>query len=224
MKYLRESNLHIGFTKHKYFVKKLLAEIYVLSNLVRKFNYINFESNWHMQTPDSLAGGWFTDRSWKHGWTPEPDPSINISSFYKKVQEHPLRWEAAFRFLSNAGIEDLEPGVYPVLGNEVYAMVSEYTTRPLAEARFEAHRKYADVQYLINGTELIGLGNTQDARVSEPYSEEKDVEFFHAMGGKLLHADSKVFFIFFPEDAHQPCIAPKDPSKVKKVVVKVSLL
>jgi YhcH/YjgK/YiaL family protein len=167
---------------------------------------------------------WYSDRLWKHGWIPEPDPSINISSFYKKVQEHPLRWEAAFRFLANADIETLEPGVYPVLGNEVYAMVSEYSTKPLEEARFEGHRKYADIQYLINGNELIGLGDTHNARVSEPYSDEKDVEFFHPMEGKLLQADKTVFFIFFPEDAHQPCIAKKDPEKVKKIVVKVSLV
>jgi YhcH/YjgK/YiaL family protein len=176
-----------------------------------------------MQTEFPSPVAWFTGRAWKHGWVPEPDPSINISSFYKKVQEHPLRWDAAFRFLANADIETLDPGVYPVLGNEVYAMVSEYTTKSLKEARFEGHRKYADIQYLICGNELIGLGDVRNARVSEPYSEEKDVEFFYPMEGKLLQANSTVFFIFFPEDAHQPCIAAGDPGQVKKVVIKVAL-
>ena len=55
--------------------------------------------------------------------------------------------------------------------------------------------------------------------------EEKDVAFYKNIenASKLVLKDGD-FAIFFPEDAHKPCCAlNNEPSKVKKVVVKVAV-
>ncbi|MFN8206001.1 MAG: YhcH/YjgK/YiaL family protein [Bacteroidales bacterium] len=176
-----------------------------------------------MQHPSPEMQQWFSSQTWKENWVPAPDQSINLAWFHKHYHQRSGLWETVFRFLASADLGKMETGVYPIAGNEAYAMVSEYTTKPIQEARFEAHRKYIDLQYLVLGKERIGLAETSKGIILEPYSEEKDVEFYHPMDGHILEAHPGVFFIFFPEDAHQPCIADGTPSVVKKVVVKIAL-
>ena len=53
------------------------------------------------------------------------------------------------------------------------------------------------------------------------YKEEKDIAFYKADIEKFLRADSTRFFLFFPEDLHQPCMNTGQSKKVKKVVIKI---
>ena len=55
----------------------------------------------------------------------------------------------------------------------------------------------------------------------EEYNEEKDIAFYKADIEKYLRADSTRFFLFFPEDLHQPCMNTGQSKKVKKVVIKI---
>jgi YhcH/YjgK/YiaL family protein len=41
--------------------------------------------------------------------------------------------------------------------------------------------------------------------------------------GDYVTVGAGSFVIFFPEDAHMPCMAAGEPAKVKKVVVKVAV-
>ena len=41
-------------------------------------------------------------------------------------------------------------------GDDVFALVSDYDTRPSESVPWEAHRRYIDVQYVHRGTERIG--------------------------------------------------------------------
>ena len=45
--------------------------------------------------------------------------------------------------------------------------------------------------------------------------------FYKADIEKYLRADSTRFFLFFPEDLHQPCMNTGQSKKVKKVVIKI---
>jgi YhcH/YjgK/YiaL family protein len=153
----------------------------------------------------------------------EPDDSIIIEEYYRYYAANPDRWEKAFKFLRDTDLKNIEKGKYEIDGEDLYASVSEYTTKNEEDAKLEAHRKYADIQYIISGEEKMGLVPLTKTEVVTPYDDVKDVCFLKA--GKLSYhiATPKVYFVFFPEDAHKPSIKVTDNEPVKKVVLKVRL-
>lgn len=139
---------------------------------------------------------------------------------YKKYEDLNKNFQKAFEFLKREDLGTLEVGKYEIHGKNVFAMVQEYETKDLENAKYEAHRKYIDIQYLIEGSENMGYESLDKLQVSSLYSEEND---FMLLTGepRLILFKEREFFILFPEDAHMPGIFQKEKSKVKKVVVKV---
>ena len=84
------------------------------------------------------------------------------------------RYGKAVDFLQNTDLENLEPGKYEIDGKNVYANVTEYTTIPWEEAKYESHRDYTDIQYMIRGTETMTYAPVDALNVKVPYNEEKD--------------------------------------------------
>ncbi len=143
--------------------------------------------------------------------------SLSNSSRYSNV--HPL-FEVAFHFLKANNLNLLEVGKHVIQGEDVFAMVSEYETRGSEESDLEAHRKYIDIQVLGSGSEKIGFANLAGQKITEEYSEEKDVGFFDG-DCDYLTIEPGLFGVFFPEDLHKPCIHNLEKTMVKKIVVKV---
>ena len=56
--------------------------------------------------------------------------------------------EAAYRFLSRINPKDCQDGHYD-LPDGVFANIQTYMPKPKSEGTFEAHRKYIDIQYII---------------------------------------------------------------------------
>jgi len=135
---------------------------------------------------------------------------------YRNVLPH---FEAIHAFLNRKDLlelplqrMDLVPGIYAIL--------SEYQTRPADELRWEAHRRYLDIQYLIWGEERIGYSSGPDFQCIEPYDELKDIAFYTGHGYELpLGRD--YFVILFPGEYHMPGIMTHSPEMVRKVVIKV---
>lgn len=140
----------------------------------------------------------------------------------KKYEQLNRNFEKAFQFLKREDLGSLAVGKYEIDGENIFAMVQEYETKDLENAKYEAHKKYIDIQYLMEGAENMGYVPLDKLEVFSPYSEEKD---FMLLTGetRLILLNQEEFFILFPEDAHMPGIFVKEKSKVKKVVVKVSV-
>ncbi len=106
----------------------------------------------------------------------------------------------------------------------VYVNVDEYDTKPVNEKGFEAHRKYIDIQYVVSGKESVRVCPLDKAVCTKEYDEQSDVAFYSASGDDVqegLLGDGMVA-IFYPEDAHEPCLnSPDGPSHVRKMVVKM---
>jgi YhcH/YjgK/YiaL family protein len=134
---------------------------------------------------------------------------------------HPL-FGPAFDYLATAPLADLPAGKQTIQGEQLFALVNDYTTQPAEKCRFETHRRYADIQLVVRGVEQIGVANLADMTIAEPYSAERDVTFFQGHGDQITLA-AGTFAIFFPQDAHQPGIALAEPVPARKVVVKVLL-
>lgn len=143
--------------------------------------------------------------------------TINNCEKYEKLNSG---FAVAFDFLRREDLASLAPGRYDIQGNDVYAMVQEYETKDLADAKYEAHRKYIDIQYLIEGVENMGYAQTDMLGMVSPYNDESDFMLLEGEPRLILY-HSKEFFILFPQDAHMPGVSQGEKGRVKKVVVKV---
>ncbi len=106
----------------------------------------------------------------------------------------------------------------------LWANVDEYTTKPHKDCKFEAHKKYIDIQFMLSGKEIIETAFTDELEITETYDETKDVMFLKDTKNKtVLNMAEGYFALFYPTDAHKPQVAYLTPEKVKKVVVKIPL-
>ena len=109
------------------------------------------------------------------------------------------------------------------LGAGVFAMEQAYETKSRAEGFFESHRKYIDVQVVVEGEEMIEVVDASRIDVRDPYAEERDLITYrdarHTSRVSLLAGEAA---IFFPVDVHMPCLMlNSSPVLVRKSVVKV---
>lgn len=128
-----------------------------------------------------------------------------------------LRWLAAFD-------PDTPDGRYEIEGGDLFALVQRYATAPGAEKRFEAHRRFADIQWVAAGRERILHAPLQGLEQETAYDEATDIAWFRdppASSSLLLAAGD--FAILFPDDAHKPGCMAGGREAVTKVVVKVRL-
>ena len=113
-------------------------------------------------------------------------------------------------------------GVYEIAGKDMFAMVSSYRTHSPADTKFEGHRKYIDLQVLLEGCEYLHFVGTEGLSVSLPYSDEKDLVFFEDPPSfSTVILKPSLFVILFAHEAHQPGCHFGKQSHVRKLVVKV---
>lgn len=130
------------------------------------------------------------------------------------------------RVRSNTAIQttdlaNIKTGKHLIDGNNVYAIVTEGPARKEDTTKWESHRHYIDIHYVIKGQEKIGVTPVTSAKVVNAYDKAKDIIFYTAKGN-YYKADAGNFFIFFPQDAHRPNLQVNGNETVKKIVVKIS--
>ena len=129
----------------------------------------------------------------------------------------------ALDYLRRTDFSQVPDGRYELDGDRVYAIVMRYRPKPVAEAVWEAHRQYLDVQYVASGAEHMGyapLNGGLPAR--QAYDTQKDFILYDAKGD-LFEVPAGAFAIFGPQDVHAPSLAitPEEAAaEVQKVVVK----
>jgi YhcH/YjgK/YiaL family protein len=132
--------------------------------------------------------------------------------------------ERAFEFLARTDLAALPPGRTDIDGNDVFLTVSEAETRPPEQVRFEAHRRYVDIQLVVRGQESIGYAPVASLTTLEPYDSAKDIEFFAVpQESASLALRAGEFVVFAPGDGHRPSLHLDGPHVSRKVVVKVSV-
>jgi biofilm protein TabA len=129
-------------------------------------------------------------------------------------------FSAAFEFLHNNDLKTFSPGKYGIIGEDLFVIISEYDSKPGKDCTWEAHRKYIDIQCILEGHEKIGWAPLDSLQSVKAYDPEKDVEFF-AGSGEDFTAGPGGFLIFFPGDGHKPGQALSGPEKIKKACFKV---
>jgi biofilm protein TabA len=139
----------------------------------------------------------------------------------RSVDAHvPPRVRQALEYLRTTDMRAAVLGRHEIDGDRLFALVQEYQTRPPAECVWEAHRRYVDVQYMVQGTERMGYATIADMVPRVAYDADKDVAFFEP-GTRFVTLSAGMFAIFGPNDVHSPGGAAGPPQAVRKVVVKV---
>ena len=143
---------------------------------------------------------------------------IKNASLYFGVHE---RLAAGLRWLQSQDAAKLTPGRLELDGTNLFVLVSEYETKPKNQGKWEAHKRYFDIQYLIEGRETIGYADLGTCKLGA-YDEAKDFQPVEVATGDFLTLGPGMFMILAPQDAHMPGLAPMDsPQRIKKAVVKV---
>jgi YhcH/YjgK/YiaL family protein len=142
---------------------------------------------------------------------------LSRAHLYRLV--HP-RITRALDYLQQTDVATLTDGTYAIEGDEIFAIVQRYVTKPLAQGRWEQHRRYIDLQLVVEGTERIGYAPASRLQ-AEPYDAARDLQWLDGHGDFLTLAAGE-FVVLWPDDAHMPGIAVAAPAAVTKVVVKIA--
>lgn len=128
------------------------------------------------------------------------------------------------KYLKDTDFSAMENGKYEIKKGKAYAIVQDYNTKPETEGKFEAHRKFVDIQFVVKGEEQVFVGKLDEFEDSVPYDEEKDILFLEPkVATKIDSVKLKEgeYIILTPKDVHMPSIAVENPTYVKKVVLKI---
>ena len=103
----------------------------------------------------------------------------------------------------------------------MYLSIDHAQGRGREGARLEAHRRYIDIQYTIEGNEEIGWMPLATAgSPANPYDDTRDIVFFDRRPTTWLAVPEGTFAVFFPHDAHAPL---GGRGALKKAIMKVAV-
>ena len=132
--------------------------------------------------------------------------------------------QKAIEFLRLHDLKNLPDGRVEIDGDRVFALVQRYETIMADAPKFECHRKYLDVQFIVSGEEVIGWAPSERMTITEAYEADNDICFGTVSAGKWtpVYLRAGELAVLWPEDGHAPKLASRVPSLVMKIVVKVA--
>ena len=130
-------------------------------------------------------------------------------------------FKRAFDYIQELDTAGIAVGRYEIDGENMYALVQQYDTKLKEQALWEAHRRYIDLQFVVQGVEGIGYADIIHLQQGG-YDPARDFLPLHG-DGDLVTVRSGGFVLLFPQDAHMPGIAIGSPAPVRKVVIKIAI-
>lgn len=144
------------------------------------------------------------------------DKLINCEKYFS-LNKH---FEISFQFLKQYLENPLDVGKYQIDGEKIFALVQNYETKD--NSRFESHKKYIDIQFMISGEEIFEYADKSELVEIEDKTPIEDMIFYNdGQKAKRIIFKAGDFAIFFPNDGHKPGLISEEISKVKKIVIKV---
>ena len=135
-------------------------------------------------------------------------------------------FQDAFDFLSKSDLLALSDGKFALQDNRLFAIIATYDTLPLANfIQMEGHKRYADIQFMVSGREMLAWKPAHRIPDKGIYDPENDVwkSLFAKEQLSFFRLSAGEFAILFPWDAHAPMLQDGVPRRVKKIVIKVAM-
>ena len=128
----------------------------------------------------------------------------------------------ALKYLRDTDFSKFAPGRYEISGNEIFSIIHNYKTKEMEDCRLEAHRRYIDIHFMAEGSEVIGYSLFNNQEPATDYDEENDFILYCGEKNYLI-LNEGMFAVFYPSDLHMPGLITEKPTDVKKVVIKVKV-
>lgn len=140
-----------------------------------------------------------------------------ITDDIKNLKNYNIVSDKVIDFLMNP---PAETGHYEI-DDGIYANIDIYNTKQ--DCKFEAHKKYIDIQMLLEGSEELDYINIDGLIISEEYDKNRDVMFFKnpEKTPDTLQLEPFKFALIYPHEAHKPQMG--NGQQVKKIVVKIAV-
>ncbi|MDR2395717.1 MAG: YhcH/YjgK/YiaL family protein [Endomicrobium sp.] len=107
------------------------------------------------------------------------------------------------------------------INEHMFAVVETSFPKPALEQKLETHKKYVDIQYVIEGCDIIGWKNLLNCRkLYRDYQLSRDIAFYDDKPDFNIVLNQGSFAVFFPQDAHVPLCSKL---LVKKCIVKIAV-
>lgn len=105
-----------------------------------------------------------------------------------------------------------------------FGLEQVYNSKERKQCFFESHRKYIDVQFILEGEEIIEVTDIHNLAVNFNYDQDMDlIKYDDTSNASIIKLQKGDVAIFYPEDAHMPCLKLNESLKVIKTVVKVKV-
>ena len=148
---------------------------------------------------------------------------INSSKFDKAflyIQKLQNKNSAEYKSLLNIKLDNCNK---IELDEHCFVLEQAYISKNKEDCFFESHKKYIDIQYVFEGEEIMEVENLSNLQVTTPYKEDLDyAKYSQSKDSSILKIRKNELAIFFPQDAHMPCIKLDEKKKVIKAVFKIS--
>ncbi|MFC0215097.1 YhcH/YjgK/YiaL family protein [Paenibacillus chartarius] len=149
----------------------------------------------------------------------------DIRLFEEEKHTYPAAVRRGLEYIRSQDFSRMELGKYSIEGDDMFALVQEMNTGPKSERKPESHRKYLDIQYLVSGTEIIGVGKKNEANeVLEDDLANRDIVFYRNLTDETdLLLKPGMFAVFYPTDVHRPGVMAASEERIRKVVIKIAM-
>ena len=129
----------------------------------------------------------------------------------------------ALAFMEGVKFDEMELGRHDI-NDDFFLLVQKYDSKEPTTARFESHKNYVDIQYVVEGKESIEIAPVSVMEVTESYIPERDVEFYaDKEDAAKFVLTTGGYAILYPADAHKPGVRVGESVPVKKMVGKVRI-
>lgn len=137
-------------------------------------------------------------------------------------QAYSEKLQSIFELLKEVEFSQYSAGRHE-LANGLFFFVNEYETKEASDCFWEAHQKYLDFHFILEGTENIAVDHIDNQQVIEVYNEEKDATFFQGNVKTLVTLNPGDVMVCFPEDSHMAGVIAKEKQSIRKIVMKVTV-
>jgi YhcH/YjgK/YiaL family protein len=138
-------------------------------------------------------------------------------------------FQVAFEYLENikGDISSIKEGdcIKEMITEDIFVLKQAYGTKNREDCFFESHKKYIDIQFMIKGDEFMDVTSLDNLQVLNEYDENTDFIKYEGKESAIsnLLIKENELAIFYPTDAHQPCIKVDESQVIYKAVIKIPL-
>ena len=109
-----------------------------------------------------------------------------------------------------------------VLDKNCFVLEQAYITKDKKDCLYESHKTYIDIQYMFEGDEIMEVENVNNLLIETAYKEVLDyAKHAQSKNASVLKIKENELAIFYPNDAHMPCIKINENKKIIKAVFKI---